>query len=167
MKLALFLFLLTACSTPSIEKNAPALKGENSDDASNDSDDGDKGNEGAGKSDDKTDSGMVPSAGKISDLSYDAESHTLKFKVTIGGCSEPKFSIEIGDICLESFPMQCGSTLVQNKDFDSSCKKLIVQDVSHKLDPKFDTTVLSISNSNKERVEILVDRKGVTKNIGP
>lgn len=103
----------------------------------------------------------VPSDAQITSLTYNKGDHSLTINIKYSGCEEVLHSIELGNACAASYPMQCGATLVRATDFDGSCEKIIEQSFHYPLDDGFDTAHLSVSNSKSQRLSVTVDRNGV------
>lgn len=106
------------------------------------------------------------SAATIKTLAYDKAQHALTMTLEYSGCANAKHDLIFSDVCLTSFPTQCSAVLVREKGYDASCKKLISEAFTYKLQESTDTTVLTI-NAQASSKSVLIDRLDQTKQIPP
>lgn len=105
---------------------------------------------------------LVPSDATLKKLSYERASHSLSVTVSYGGCSERKHSLQISETCDASLPIQCTAILVRPDAPEDSCKKLIEETFNYPLDASFDLANLTVINSKKESLAVLIDKNGGT-----
>lgn len=109
---------------------------------------------------------LVDSEAEIKALTYDAAKHSIFAELSYGGCAQAQHQIVLGDICAESYPLQCGAKLKRSKSFDPKCKMAITETVELKLEKDFDTAVVNVE-SGGATMGVLVDREDKIKNLLP
>lgn len=98
-------------------------------------------------------------------VSYEKDRHQLKIILSYSGCTEAKHSLKISEVCALSYPKQCSAQLMREGGFDSSCKKLIEEELILPLDASMDGAVLTIRSKSGASQQVLIDRSGAVKNM--
>ncbi|MFK7826618.1 MAG: hypothetical protein AB8G05_20930 [Oligoflexales bacterium] len=93
--------------------------------------------------------------GQISSASYERESDELVLNLSYSGCdSNHEFSLEMGDICLESYPAQCSANLLFLSEPDQQCEIAITKELRLKIENHpYDKYYLKINGTS-----VLIDR---------
>ena len=104
---------------------------------------------------DRTEAKESDFKGQIIDGTYNKETDEIVLQLSFSGCNAKHgFALEMGGICLESYPAQCGAKLLHVSGADQRCEMLITKDVSLKVENHlYDKYYLNINGT-----KVLIDR---------